>query len=334
MNQRSIYDPRYSGDGYDGRSTVRVLTAEAVALRTAARRALNSLPEADTLSLFDFGYGTGRVTNEFAVDFPRHSGDSGPDLRVIAYDVSAVGLGKALLSLKDDHGFDVSPDLDFDMTAECGYVAGSATRTTGRTTVTVIFVHGNESENSDAVRDLILKTNAGPVSMTTSWYSALSHIPGSARRAAFFRMLSEVTEPRGELLVAPSVSGDLVELQAYWRERRLAGDIADYPIEADGDVIYETELSQSNFCHVFGADLWDLLRENTGPGQQSWLEAIRLPGEEFRSPDEEQANYRSTQHFNESIGRRPWTPEDYRQVHTAVAIRSGSVLGTHTPARG
>jgi hypothetical protein len=286
---------------------------------------MKSRSESAELVLFDFGYGTGRVTNEFAVEFPQFSGDLGHRLHVIAYDVSAVGLRTAALSLTKRHGFDVYRDLNFNPAADHGYVAGSVRRMTGDTTVVVTFVHGNEREDGDSVRDLILKANDNRrVTVTTSWYSALSHIPGTVARAAFFRMFSEVTEPDGEILVAPSVSGDLVELQEHWRNRRLAGTIVGHPIEVDGDVIYQTELAQDNFWHVFGADLWELLEANVGPGQRAWLEAIRLPGEEFQSTEEEQVNYRRTQEFNRRVGRRRWTAEDYRDVHTAVAIRSGS----------
>jgi hypothetical protein len=99
-----------------------------------------------------------------------------------------------------------------------------------------------------------------------------------------------------------------------------------FPIEIEGDVIYQTELSQENFWHVFGTDLWELLERNLGPGQTGWLEAIRLPGEEFRSREEEQANYRGTQEFNRRVGRRPWTAAEYRSVHTAAAVRTGSTV--------
>jgi hypothetical protein len=325
VDQRSIYDRRYAGDGYEERSVVRVLTTESVSLRRAAFRALKSLPGSGALVLFDFGYGTGRVTNEFALDFPRCYGDFGRDLHVIAYDVSAVGLRKAALRFLKDYDFDEVSPLSFEMEAGQGYVAASLRRMFDSSTVTVTFVHGSESDENDAVRDLVLSVNGDRrVSITTSWYSALSHIPGQKRRAAFFEMLAEVTDPRGELMVAPSVLGDLVDLQKHWRTRRLEGDVAGLPIEVDGDVIYETELSQSNFWHVFGLDLWELLQENVKPDQTAWLEAIRLPDEEFQSRAEEQANFRRTRAFNRRMGRRPWQEDDFREVHTAVAIRSGS----------
>jgi hypothetical protein len=325
LNQRSIYDRRYDGEGYDSRSKVRVLTAEADALGSAADRALRSLPGARTLTLFDFGYGTGRVTNEFAVNPPRAFRESGRNLHVVAYDVSAVGLDKAALSLAKGHGFDGYGELGFVPSAARGYVAGSLRRMLDGTSVTITFVHGNENEDGDAVRRLVLDVTGGsPAALTTSWYSAISHIPGSARRASFFHMLAGLTDPRGELLIAPSVSGDLVELQEFWKKKRIAGEAGDYPIEVDGDVIYDTELSQENYYHVFGPDLWDLLQSCVQPGQQAWLEAIRLPDEEFESQAEEQDNYDRTRRFNQAVGRRRWTPEDYRKVHTAAAIRSGS----------
>jgi hypothetical protein len=65
LSQRAIYDARYRAGGYDRRSAVRVLTAEAEALRQAARRVLDRICDLRELSLFDFGYGTGRVTNQF-----------------------------------------------------------------------------------------------------------------------------------------------------------------------------------------------------------------------------------------------------------------------------
>ncbi|WP_305782529.1 class I SAM-dependent methyltransferase [Symbioplanes lichenis] len=324
MEQRAIYDLRYCGDGYDARSAVRVLTAEAVALDRAVGRALSSLSGQGPVTLFDFGYGTGRVTNEFLVEFPRTFADAGRDLRVIAYDVSAQGLRKAARSLADDHGFHLG-DLVFSDAAVEGYVAGSAGREDGGTRVSVTFVHGSEGEGSDAVQKLILRANDDvPVMVTTSWYSAIAHMPGAEVRASFFRMLSEVTDPRGELLVAPSVSGDLPELQEFWTKKRLAGEAGGLPIEMDGDVIYRTELEQDNYCHVFGPDLWELLEAVTQPGQHAWLEAIRLPDEEFRSRAEEQDNYRRLRAFNQEVGRRRWTADDYRRVHTAAAIRSGS----------
>ena len=324
MEQRAIYDERYVGTGYDCRSAVRVLTAEATALRQAAGRALDSLPESDPLSLFDFGYGTGRVTNDFAVSYPTRFRHSGRNLRVIAYDISAVGLHKAAMSLIKEHGFDQAEPLSFENAADAGYVAGSICRLSDGIAVTVVFVHGNEHEGPETVRTLIEKANDGrPTAITTSWYSALAHIPLAAERATFFAMLSTITDARGELLIAPSVTGDLVELQAEWAERLRRGDIGDYPIELPGDVIYETELAQKNFYHIFETDLADLLEANRAPGQQAWLEAIRLPDPEFASVAAEQANFRRVQEFNHRVGRRPWRPEEYRQVHTAVAIRSG-----------
>ena len=62
-SQRSIYDERYEAGHYDRRSAVHVLTAERDALRHAIDRALESNRRVRRISLFDFGYGTGRVTN-------------------------------------------------------------------------------------------------------------------------------------------------------------------------------------------------------------------------------------------------------------------------------
>ena len=64
LSQRTIYDKRYEDGRYDHRSAVHVLTAEREALNGALRRVFASHPNAATISLFDFGHGTGRVTNE------------------------------------------------------------------------------------------------------------------------------------------------------------------------------------------------------------------------------------------------------------------------------
>ncbi|MFC7529396.1 hypothetical protein [Actinoplanes sp. GCM10030250] len=328
MLQREIYDERYLGTGYDERSSVRVLTAEASALRCAVQRAVESLPDSTALSLLDFGYGTGRVTNTFAAEYPVELGAIRRDLRVVAYDVSSVGLRKATTELVKRHGFDVTHPLDFHPGATEGYIAGSVSRLTEGCTVTVTFVHGTERADPDEVRTLVEKANDGqPFALTTSWYSALAHIPTAARRAAYFQMLDAVTDSRGELLIAPSVSGDLVQLQAEWTNRLRAGDVGEYPIEQPGDVIYETEIGQKNFYHVFGADLAGLLDSIGGPGRYTWMEAIRMPDPEFDSKAAELDNYRRVREFNERLGRQRWQAEEYLQVHTALAVRSGNPHG-------
>jgi hypothetical protein len=89
MPQRSIYDQRYEAGRYDQRSAVRVLTAEREALRHAMDRAVESNRGARRINLFDFGYGTGRVTNEFIGSYVSQYAASGNDLLVVAYDVSS-----------------------------------------------------------------------------------------------------------------------------------------------------------------------------------------------------------------------------------------------------
>jgi SAM-dependent methyltransferase len=315
FSQRSIYDRRYAGAGYDERSAVRVLTAERAALRRAAARALAADPSVAQVSLLDFGYGTGRVTNEFALEFAER------DLLVVAYDVSLVGLRKAAARLLDGAGFVAVEPLRWHEGKESGYIAGSIRRDA----LTFVFVHGCESDSPASVHELIADANGrAKFLLTTSWYSGLSHVPGQPTRQELFRVLADLTHDRGELLVAASVAGDLVEHQRYWAGRLRDGNVNGYPIECAGDVLYRTELGQLNFCHVFGTDLADLLDSVCGAGQRGWLEAIRLPGPEFASPEEEAANYRDVRRFNERKARHPWTAEDYAQVHTAAAIRSGS----------
>jgi SAM-dependent methyltransferase len=317
-SQRAIYDARYRRSGYDNRSAVRVLTAEADAIRAASRRALASCPDAAELSMFDFGYGTGRVVNEFADEYPRVC--DGRPLRVVAYDVSSVGLAKAAERLVAGNGFRTT-GLTWRPLADRGYVAGSVTRDD----VTIVFVHGSETDSAEQVRDLVLGANDGrPYLVTSSWYGGLGHVFGRHRRRELFEVLGEVTHPDGDLVVAVSGTADLVEDQAYWASRLAAGTTGGEPVEVPGDVLYETELGQRNYYHVFGTDLADYLREITGPGQRWWVEGIRLPDEEFASRAEEQANYRRVVAFNRAKGDAPWGPEDYRRLHTVAGFRSSA----------
>lgn len=319
FSQRLIYDRRYAGSGYDERSAVRVLTAERTALQQAVDRALATRPDVPEVTLLDFGYGSGRVTNEFALEF------RGPgDLQVVAYDVSLVGLRKAATKLLDRDGFVDVERLAWHEQKESGYVAGAIRRNRDGQAITFVFVHGCESDSPASVRELIADANEREkFLLTTSWYSGLSHVAGQSVRQKMFHVLADLTSDRGELLVAASVAGDLVEHQRYWAQRLRAGSVNGYPIECAGDVLYRTELGQLNFCHVFGTDLADLLDSVCSKGQRGWLEAIRLPGPEFASAADEAENYLGVQRFNERKGRRPWTAEDYEQVHTAAAIRSG-----------
>jgi SAM-dependent methyltransferase len=296
---------------YDKRAGVRVLTAEAEALRAAVGRALASNPAAPVLSVLDFGYGSGRVVNEFVEEYRR-------PLRVIAYDVASAGLRKAAAELMRK-GFVEERPLRWEASACEGYVAG----TVRRGEIAVVFVHGAEDDSADEVRALLVKANDGvPCLVTCSWYSAVAHIYGRQRRQEFFRALGEATQPTGEMVLAVGSTGDVVAEQALWAARLEAGTLGDAPIEVQGDVLYETELGQTNYYHVFGTDLGEQMAAITGPGQRWWVEGIRLPDDEFTSVAEEQANYRRVVAFNREKSGSAWTADDYRRLHTVAAFRS------------
>src|SRR5690349_6606137 len=144
VSQRVIYDARYAHTAYDERSAVRVLTAEALLLRHAVERALGANPTAD-MSIFDFGHGTGRVTNEFTVAYPHRR-----DLTVIAYDVSSVGLRKSADTLRAN-GFRVDTPFTWDDDARTGYRAGTLTRNRDGVDTRVVYVHGSEWDEPEAL---------------------------------------------------------------------------------------------------------------------------------------------------------------------------------------
>jgi hypothetical protein len=285
-------------------------------------RALESNPHAHEVALFDFGYGTGRVTNELVSDYVRKYGSWHKDLRVVAYDVSSMGLMKSKDALCSA-GFEATGQIAWDPRSTEGYIAGSVRKKEGDLNITVIFVHGYEGDPPSVMYQLALKANDGhPYLLTTSWYSGLGHIPGQELRQEYFHYLGELTDPQGEIVMAMSSTGDLVTQQDEWVEKLVSGNTQGYPIEAPGDVVYDTELGQANFYHVFGTDLSNHMDAITESGQYWWVEGIRCPDEEFESEAAEQANYKRVCEANEEKRGQSWTPDDYREFHTVAAFRS------------
>ncbi|HTU07690.1 MAG TPA: hypothetical protein VMG13_19205 [Trebonia sp.] len=322
LPQRSIYDRRYAAGQYDRRSAIRVLSAEREALAEAVDRALESNPDARTVNLFDFGYGTGRVTNELTRSYPLNPSAAGKSLRIVAYDVSSVGLRKAQEALCDA-GFAPDGILTWQQEHTEGYIAGSVRREEAGLAVSVVFVHGCEDQAPEAMRELAFKASGGePYLVTTSWYSGLGHIPGQSLRREYFRQLGALTSPSGEMVLSVSSTGDLIEIQPEWERKRAEGDVGGFPVEAPGDVVYLTELGQPNFYHVFGTDLNDHMEAITAPGQYWWVRGIRYPDPEFESEEAEQGNYGMVRKANESKRGRRWTASDFREFHTVGAFRS------------
>jgi hypothetical protein len=322
VSQRAIYDERYQAGHYDRRSQVHVLTAEREALRSAVGRAVASNPRARTISLFDFGYGTGRVTNEFIGCYVDRYAASGRDLRVAAYDVSSAGLLKAEETLRS-RGFAPDEPVNWKPDDTAGYIAGRVSRTMAGVTMTVVFVHGHEGQPPGTMHRLALAANGGQkYLLTTSWYSGLGHVPGDRLRREYFRQLARLTARRGEMVMSVSATGDLAELQPEFSERLTNGITGGFPIREPGDLVYDTELGQSNFYHVFDTDLNDHMRAITGWRQHWWVEGIRYPDEEFNCREAERANYRRVIRANRLKRGRIWAAEDYREFHTVAAFRS------------
>jgi hypothetical protein len=155
-----------------------------------------------------------------------------------------------------------------------------------------------------------------------SWYSGLGHVPSAGLRREYFSQFNELTSPLGEIVLCLSATGDLVELQPEWSARLASGDVGDFPVATPGDLIYETELGQPNFYHIFGTDLNDYMREITSASQRWWIEGIRCPDEEFESAEVEQANYLRVRAANASKRGGTWNADDYREFHTVAALRS------------
>jgi hypothetical protein len=297
---------------------VRVLTAESTALWNAVDRAIE-VNSGQSITLLDFGYGTGRVTNEFMLEFHKRYSKS---LTVVAYDVSTVGLRKAAEELTG-HGFGGAAPLDWQQRAGTGHVVGQLYRGSGDSAVTVTFVHGSEADDPATVRNLLLGANQErPYLVVTSWYSGLGHVFPSDLRRQFFGALGDLTLPTGELLVAVAATGDLQDAQDHSAKLLAEGTVGRLPIESDGDVLYQTELDQENYWHVFSTDLVQLMRGVRTGDQETWIEAIRMPDDEFETVEEEKSNYERVKAFNRRMIGTEWSREDYRQVHTVAAVRS------------
>lgn len=320
LSQRSIYDERYSVGLYD--RSVPVLAAERDALHKALERASISQPFVQRISLFDFAYGSGRVINDWLEDRARQGLKAPHDLRVVVYDVSSVGLRRGLETLCSA-GYEPAGPVSWDPQASRGYIAGTVGKQEAGHSTSVVFVHGCEGQPPEAMRQLALAANDGDrYLLTTSWRSGLGHIAGDDLRREYLRQLSELTSPRGEMILCLSSTGDLAELQPEWSKRLASGDTGGFPIEQQGDVVYHTELGQENFCHVFGTELNKYMTSITTTDQYWWIEGIRYPGEEFKSREAEQDNYSLVSEANQKKRGQVWGPDDYREFHTVAAFRS------------
>jgi hypothetical protein len=286
------------------------------------RRAGASHPFTQRISLFDFGYGTGRFINEWIEGDARQYMAVHPELRVVAYDVSSVGLRKAQETL-GAAGYEPTGPVRWKSGAAEGYVAGAIHKREPGLSVTVVFVHGSEGEPPDVMRELALAANDGDrYLLTTCLYGGLGHVPGDELRREYFRQLSELTSPFGEIILCLSSTGDLVDVQPEWAARRARGDTGRFPIEQPGDLVYYTELGQPNFYHVFSTELNDYMKSITAAGQQWWIEGVRCPDEEFDTLEAEQANYRRVRQANERKRGRVWNADDYQEFHSIAAFRS------------
>jgi hypothetical protein len=161
--------------------------------------------------------------------------------------------------------------------------------------------------------------------VTTSWYSGIGHIPSDRLRRKYFCQLGKLTAGRGEMVMSVSATGDLAELQPEVAKRLANGMIDGFPIADPGDLVYETELGQSNFYHVFSTDLNDHMRAITGWRQHCWVEGIRYPDEEFTRKPDERTNYQRVLQANYLKRNRTWAADDYREFHTVAVFRSAQL---------
>ena len=164
-------------------------------------------------------------------------------------------------------GYELTGPVTWEPQAVRGYIAGTVRKRESGHSNSVAFVHGCEEQSPEVMRQLALAANDGRrYLLTTSWRSGLGHVPGNYLRRKYFRQLSELTTPLGEMIVCVSSTGDLVEVQPEWSERLATGDTGGFLIERQGDLVYHTELDQENFFHIFGTELNDYMRSISTSG--------------------------------------------------------------------
>ena len=317
LSQRSIYDERYSA-GSVRPPFVLFSPPNVDALEEAMSRAVATFPFARRISLFDFGYGTGRVIMTGSTARRVSACGQHQELRLVAYDVSSVGLRIAQERL---HAAGYEPTRPVSGSRDPPRATSLALCEAGTdASAQSAFVHGCEDEPPDVMRELALTANDGTTTCSPRLYGGLGHVPGGPQ-TEYFRQLSEPTSPRGEIILCLSATGDLVEVQPEWGRRLAAGSTGGFPIERHGDLVY-AQNSASRTSTISGTELNDYMKSITTAGQRWWIEGIRYPGEEFESLEAEQANYRLVRQANERKRDRIWNAEDYREFHSIAAFRS------------
>lgn len=311
FDQEEIYNFRY-GEGYNGMgSPVNVLTAESMAVADSIRRLRKVSPKGSPTTIVDYGYGVGRVPNELLCRWV------GPgDLTVIAYDVSRVGLQRALRNMEvhlprvktyeDTHRF----------VGECTSTEDDDFKRTIR------FIHGKTNHKPKVVADMLMEENGGNLfDMATSWYDPISHEPSRKRRRQLFAMLGAITHTKGEVIVTASTIGDLVPEYTSEGEDILEDVLDD---KGERDVVYKTEVGIDNYLHLYGTDFKDcMLATRTDQIHQNvWLQPIRMLGNEYATSVEEQIAYGQLRQWAARMRTERWHREDFRSIHTVGGFRS------------
>ncbi|MET8798036.1 GNAT family N-acetyltransferase [Nocardia sp. NPDC004568] len=323
---QEIYDRIYQRAESGSEPSAPVLTAELSALSGAVDRATASDPHAEMISLLDFGYGMGRVTVDFALNHSSLSGERKP-LLILAYDVSGVGLAKSAALLRDRHGFAGWVSVQSEPVS--GYVMGELGRRVGGVDIVFRFVHGHENDSVEAVQQLILRANNGKkVTVTSSWGGSVGRTPGIRARARLFEALGSLTDPRGEMVIAVSSAGAMVDEARYWYAKLRKNDVDGYPIEEFGDVVYDTEIpGVVDFCHLFDSDLPQYMKiAQSRQNQRVWVEGIRHAGPEPDTAASEQEDHRKVTELNSAKTDGLWDYDDYVKFHTVVVFRSGTTV--------
>lgn len=279
-SETDVYDRRYREGTYDARFATgeRVLEGEWSALTEAVARAALAHSSADFVTLLDFGYGTGRVSQDFALAYPFLFPATRQGLKVLAYDVSGEGLRQSALKLERDEGFEKVGPFRWGDARSGGYVAGEMIKRVNGVDIAFCFVHGNEADPPGVVKELLLGANGGrPLMVTSSWFGSVGHIPGREQREAWFSMFGEVTSAAGEVAISVSTPHDRPPGAVSWEDAFERGDLAEQPLLRDpGDVVYVAENGWPNYYHLFEPvevlDLMSLTAPTALPNQRLWVE--------------------------------------------------------------
>ncbi len=207
------------------------------------------------VTILDYGAGNGRYW-ETIKDVAAKLKDKGIKLKLLALDVSLEGLETFNEERVLVDGFketeyskeNKAPDLHaIDDLANSINAPGYKGKSFCRDNLTVEFIHTNVNDSAKHIASL-----TGQVDITMSMFGVLSHIPYRKERQKAFKLLNEITNPEGSVIITlPGPSRFQRENSAYnlMREHRQF-DLLKFAKEP-GDIFYAKFNASNDMSRIY-----------------------------------------------------------------------------------